>query len=79
MKIRVQPRNGDSFRRTVERALITLGEAEIISAQAGDSDGTLLVDPEEMPEALAALEKSGVRAASTDMHRGIPCQSIICG
>jgi hypothetical protein len=42
MRIFVQPRNGDSFKRVVRQAVDILREAEIASAQADES--AVLVD-----------------------------------
>jgi len=62
MKIHVQPRNGDSFKRTVWQAISILHDAEIASAQPDDTESLVLVDPEDTPDALAALERAGLRA-----------------
>jgi hypothetical protein len=61
MKIYVQPRNGDSFKRVVRQAIDLLHEAEIVSAQPDDSDSTLLVAPDHLPDALSTLERAGLR------------------
>lgn len=60
MRIFVQPRNGDSFKRVVRQAVDILQEAEITSAQADES--TVLVDPGDLPNALSTLERAGLRA-----------------
>ena len=61
IKIHVRRRNGDSFQRTVLRAVSILHDAEIFSAKAGGSD-TLLIDPEDTALALLTLVRAGVRA-----------------
>ena len=60
MRIFVQPRNSDSFKRVVRQAVDILQEAEIASAQADES--TVLVDPGDLPDALSTLERAGLRA-----------------
>jgi hypothetical protein len=62
MRIFVQPRNGDSFKRIVWQAINILHDARIASAQPDDSASMVLVDPEDLPDALTTLEQAGVRA-----------------
>jgi hypothetical protein len=65
MKISIQPRNGDSFDQVVKKAVSILQQAEIASAKVGtsiDDRRLVLVDSEDLPGALAALEQAGLRA-----------------
>jgi hypothetical protein len=68
MRIFVQPHMGDSFDRTVRNAVEILHTANILSARAGgtiDGRSVLLVDPEDLSEAMATLERDGLRATVT--------------
>ena len=68
MRICVQPRMGDSFDRTVRNAVEILHTANILSARASatiDGRSVLLVDPEDLSEAMATLERDGLRATVT--------------
>jgi len=65
MRISIQPRNGDSFDRVVRKAVSILQQAAIASAQVGssiDNRRVVLIDPEDLPEALTMLEQAGLRA-----------------
>lgn len=73
MRIFVQPRNGDSFDRTIGQAVEILQKANIPSAQAGgtiNGSAVVLIDPEEIPEALATLERAEMRATVNECKRG---------
>jgi hypothetical protein len=66
MRIFVKPRNGDSFDRVVIRALEILHDANIQSAHAGhtaNGHAIVLIDPEDVPGALATLEQAGLRSS----------------
>jgi hypothetical protein len=68
MKIFVQPRSGDSFDRTVRHAVEILLAANIQSAQAGgtiNQRAVVLIDPDDIPEAMATLERDGLRVTVT--------------
>jgi hypothetical protein len=60
MRIFVQPRNGDSFKQVVRHAVDILHDAHIGSAQPDDS--AVLVDAEDLTDALSTLEQASVRA-----------------
>jgi hypothetical protein len=65
MRIFVLPRNGDSFDRTVRRAVEILHSANILSAKPGgtiNDRAVVLVDPEDILEAMATLRREGMLA-----------------
>ena len=65
MRISIQPRNGDSFDRVVRKAVSILQQAAIASAQVGssiDNRRVVLIDLEDLPEALTMLKQAGLRA-----------------
>jgi hypothetical protein len=67
MRIFVLPRNGDSFDRTVRRAVEILHAANIISARPGgtiNDRAVVLIDPEDILEAMATLQREGVLATA---------------
>ena len=64
MRIFIQPRNGDSFDHVIGQAVKVLKEGQILSAQASEAlhdRPALLIDPSDLPEALAILEQAGLR------------------
>jgi hypothetical protein len=66
MRIFAEPRNGDSFDRVVTQAIKILHDAHIQSALAGrtvNGHAIVLIDPEAVPEALATLERAGLRSS----------------
>ena len=60
MRIFIQPRNGDSFERVIERTVEILMDAQTLSARPG-SVRDCFIDPVEMPELLAILRQAGMR------------------
>lgn len=75
MRIFVEPRNGDSFDRVVIRALKILHDANIQSARAGytvNGHAIVLIDPEDVPEALATLERAALRSSVGASGQGKP-------
>jgi hypothetical protein len=69
MRIFVLPYTGDLFERADEvarQAVNVLHSSQILSARDGgivDGRAALLIDPEEVPEALETLEQAGWRVA----------------
>ena len=69
MRIFVLPYTGDLFERADEvarQAVSVLHSSQILSARDGgivDGRAALLIDPEEVPEALETLEQAGWRVA----------------
>jgi hypothetical protein len=64
MRIFVLPYTGDLFERADEvarQAVSVLHSSQILSAR--DGRAALLIDPEEVPEALETLEQAGWRVA----------------
>jgi hypothetical protein len=64
MRIFVQPRNGDSFRRVFARALTVLQDAHLTSAEGGGSFNdrpAMVVDPSDLTQVLEILERAGMR------------------
>ena len=78
MRIFVQPHNGTSFGRVVIRAIKLLHDANIQSAHAGHTVNghvIVLLDPEDVPDALATLEWAGLRSSVGELgsdNRGQP-------
>jgi hypothetical protein len=65
--ILIQPRNGDSFDGAVKRAVKVLRDAEILSGCAGrtiDDRPAIIIDPADLPEALAILDQAGFRVTA---------------
>jgi hypothetical protein len=68
MRIFVQPRNGDSFDKTVRRAVEILQTANILSARAGgmtNDRAVVLIESAEILKAVAMLTHEGLRASLT--------------
>jgi hypothetical protein len=69
MRIFVLPYTGDLFERADEvarQAVNVLQSSQILSARDGgivNGRAALLIDPEEVPEALETLEQAGWRVA----------------
>jgi hypothetical protein len=69
MRIFVLPYSGDLFERAdevVKDAISVLHSSRILSARDGgiiNGRAAVLIDPEEVPEALEILEQAGWRAA----------------
>jgi hypothetical protein len=64
MRIFVLPSNGDSFDRTIRRVVEILHSADILSAQPGGTINVVLVDPEDILEAMATLQREGMLATA---------------
>jgi hypothetical protein len=60
MRVFIQPRNGDSFERVIERAIEILTDAQALSAHIG-SVRDCFIDPVELPELLTILSQAGMR------------------
>lgn len=63
LRIFVLPHDGDSFDKTIRRAVEILHSANIMSAHAGgtiNDRAVVLIDPEDILEAMAILRREGM-------------------
>jgi hypothetical protein len=67
VRIIIQPRNGDSFGKVVDRAIKILQDCQIASTQVSGEGGhyrpAVLIEPSDLPEVLKVLERAGMRVA----------------